>query len=118
MREGEVWCSYGKVRLSVSEKLRSEELQRLKFVINARRKQGEVGYFSSVPVAFFIWKLIDYTVVTVLRDQEFRDLVEEKVLQFHKDKDAVCQKLRELVYNPQLAQVMPKKTGNSKAYWR
>ena len=116
LREGEVWCSYGKVRLSVSENLRSEELQRLKFAINTRSKQGEVSCFGSVPVAFFIWKLIDYTVVTVPRNSTFREEVQGKSPSVFQRQKRHLPEAPGASLQPAASPGEAQKTGNSKVY--
>ena len=41
LAEKDLWCSYGKVRLSFSDKARNEEKQRLMFAAKALRKQNK-----------------------------------------------------------------------------
>ena len=65
-----------------------------------------------------MWKLLDYTTITVTKNPQFLQEIQEKVENFHKVKNAVANKLRELIRAPHLARAEPKKqeivefTGN------
>ena len=51
--EKDLWCSYGKVRLTFSDKAQNEEKQRLMFAILALQAQNQICFEDGVPVAFF-----------------------------------------------------------------
>ena len=93
----DLWCSYGKVRLSFSDKARNEEKQPLLFVAKALRKQDQIFCKRGFPVTFFMWKLIDYTTITVTKKPQLLQKLQEKVENFHKDKNAVANKIREFI---------------------
>ena len=50
------------------------------------------------------------------KNPDFLQEIQEKVENFHKNKNAVAGKIREFIQNPQFAQVKPQKTGNSKVH--
>ena len=99
------------------KKTRNDEKQRLMFATKVLRKQDQILCEVGLPVAFFVWKLIDYTTITVTKDPQFLQEVQENVESSIKIK-MQSQKIREFIQNPQLAQVKPKKqeivkfTGN------
>ena len=114
--EDDIWCSYGKVHLSFSDNDQKEEEQRLKLTRKAIEENNHMIFEGGMPVAFFVWKLLDYAAITVTKTPDFLQDIQEKVENFHKDKNAVAGKIREFKQNPQLAQVKPQKTGNSKVH--
>ena len=65
--EKDPWCSYGKVRLSFSDKAQKEEEQRLLLATKALQTRNQISFDRGVPVAFFVWKLLDYTTITVTK---------------------------------------------------
>ena len=114
--EKDIWCSYGKVHLSFSDKDQKEEEQHLKLTEKTIEENNHMIFQEGMPVAFFVWKLLDYTAITVTKNPDILQKIQEKIENFYKDKNAVAGKIREFIQNPQLAQVKPKKTGNSKAH--
>ena len=62
--EKDIWCSYGKVHLSFSDNEQKEEEQRLKLTKKAIEENNHMIFEGGMPVAFFVWKLLDYAAIT------------------------------------------------------
>ena len=105
--EKDIWCSYGKVHLSFSYRDQKDEEQRLKLTKKAIEENNHIIFEGGMPVAFFVWKLLVYSAITVTKDPDFLQEIQGKEENFHKDKNAVASKLREFIQNPQLAQAKP-----------
>ena len=76
--EKDLCCSYSKIRLSFSDKAQNEEKQRLMLATKALQAQNQISFEGSVPVAFFVWKLIDYTTITARKNPQFLQEIQEK----------------------------------------
>ena len=110
--EKDLWCSYGKVRLSFSEKDINEEHHRLLLATRTSKKHSQNTFEGGFPLAFFVWKLFDYTTISVTKDPHFFNNIQRNVEIFFENNEAVTTKIREFIQEPHLAQsffVEPKK---------
>ena len=122
--EKDIWCSDGKVHLSFSDKDQKEEEQPLKLTKKAIEANNHMIFEGGMPVAFFLWKLLDYSAIPVTKHPDFLLEIQGKEENFHKDKNAVAGKISEFIQNPQLAQAKPIKqefvkfTGNESEHMK
>ena len=69
--EKDLWCSCGKVIFFFSDKDQEEEEQRLLLATKALQTHNQLLFEGGISIAFFVWKLLDYTTITVTKKYTF-----------------------------------------------
>ena len=92
--ENSGWCSYGDIRMAFTEQDKIAEKERLEFMRVAFKAGKELRI--PIPVALFVWKLLDVTEIWASKKPDFLVGVKEKIESFHKSLAAGRKKVAEI----------------------